>query len=252
MCIRDSREAARRTVCANNLAQLGLAVHNYEFAREHLPAGVTDTAPGPILTQPTGIHVGFLVSLLPQLEQRGIAKNFDVKLGTYAKANAPARMVPIRSLICPSSGIFEGVNVAGDAGVTSYAGCHNGTEVSIDSDNNGVLFLNSKITYGDIYDGSSNTILIGEMIPAADTLGWASGTRASLRNTGSLMDTMGVRGMAPLAPHEVGGFASDHPGTIMVCLTDGSVQALGFGVDTQLLENLGNREDGAMMGGFDW
>ena len=35
--VQAAREAARRTSCLNNLNQVGLAVHNYEFHFEALP-----------------------------------------------------------------------------------------------------------------------------------------------------------------------------------------------------------------------
>ena len=101
--VQQVREAARRTICANNLAQLGMAVHNYEFAREHLPPGVIEKN-GPIDTTEIGNHVGFLVHLLTYIEQRGIANNFDMDAGTYAAANAPAREMVIPTFICPSFG----------------------------------------------------------------------------------------------------------------------------------------------------
>ena len=173
------REAARRAVCQNNLAQLGIAIHNYEFSMEHLPPGVVNNG-GPIRTEEKGQHVGFLVQLLPYIEQKGIAKNFDIAAGTYAAVNAPARAMRIPVFECPS--FYFSMNDAQTAGITNYAGCNNGSEKPIDVKNNGLLFLNSNVTYGDIFDGSTNTILVGEMAPMKDTLGWASGTRASLRN----------------------------------------------------------------------
>ena len=211
--VQQVREAARRTTCANNIAQIGLAIHNYEFATEYLPPG-TQEPKGPIASDEIGLHVSFYVELLPFLEQRAIAANFDKKLGTYAPANAPARVQQILVLKCPSDG-KAGLNSALTAGTTNYAGNHHSTEAPIDADNNGLLFLNSKLQIADIFDGSSNTILVAEFLPQTDTLGWASGTRACLRNGGP-MTTSAVmeanEAILPLPVDEVGGFGSHHPG----------------------------------------
>ena len=51
-----------------------------------------------------------------------------------------------------------------------------------------MLFLNSNLRYSDILDGRSQTLLLGEFRPDFDELGWVSGTRASLRNTGTIND----------------------------------------------------------------
>jgi prepilin-type N-terminal cleavage/methylation domain-containing protein len=248
--VQQVREAARRTACANNLAQLGLAVHNYEFSMEHLPAGVINKN-GPIRSEAIGQHVGFLVELLPYIEQRGIANNFDVAAGTYAPANAPARKMVISTYLCPSFSLR--MNDDETAGLTNYAGCHHGSETPIDSTNNGVLFLNSKINYGDIIDGSCNTILIGEMLPFADSLGWASGTRASLRNPSEMLDNVDFQQLIRNPPASVlivGGFGSLHPGGVQFCFAGGAVRFLTQSTDPILLEHLGNRSDGAMMGDF--
>lgn len=250
--VQQVREAARRTVCANNLSQVGLAIHNYEFAREHLPPGVINDK-GPILTEEIGLHVGFLVELLPYIEQRGIADNFDKSIGTYAPANSAARNMSIPIYKCPS---FPDVRGGPVPGLTNYAGCHHAKETQIDADNNGLLFLNSRVALADIYDGTSNTILVGEMLPTTDTLGWASGTRASLRNPSQLLglaDLAVLNQALPLKPTEVGGFGSSHPGTINFCLGDGSTHSFFRGMGGATLNNLGDRADGKMMGDFiDW
>ncbi len=248
--VQQVREAARRCTCANNIAQLGLATHNYEFAMEHLPAGVIDQAGGPILTQETGQHVSFLVTLLPYIEQFGIANNFDIAAGTYAAANAPARQMRIPTYQCPS---FPGdhSNEAGTAGLTSYAGCHHSKEVQIDVDNNGLLFLNSEVRYSEILDGSSNTILLGEFMPLGNSLGWASGTRSSLRNTSELIDIQTWQQMDAArteTPTTVGGFGSPHPGVALFSMAGGSVQYLSHAIDPNVFEFLGDRADGEMMG----
>lgn len=246
--VQQVREAARRTSCLNNIAQLGLAIHNYEFSREHLPAGVTNDT-GPIRTEEVGQHISFLVELLPYIEQRGIADHFDTSLGTYAPENEPARNMSIPTFLCPSFH-FESFE---SPGITNYAGCYNSTETQIADDNNGLLFLNSRVALADIYDGTSNTLLLGEMMPLQDSLGWASGTRASLRNPGKLLNSRDLEQLNRSLPRpvtEVGSFGSPHPAGVNVCLADGSVHTFDRSMDPTTLEFLGNRSDGEMMGDF--
>ena len=248
--VQQVREAARRTACQNNLAQVGLAIHNYEFAREHLPPGVTNDT-GPIRTEEIGQHVSFLVELLPYIEQRGIADNFDKSLGTYAKANAPARNMSIPVYLCPS--FLNSRTGTGLPGITNYAGCYDASETQIAKDNNGLLFLNSRVALADIYDGTSNTLLVGEMLPLEDSLGWASGTRASLRNPSALLqlrDLELLNQSLPLPVTAVGSFGSPHPAGVNFCLADGSVHTFYRAMSGQILNLLGDRSDGEMMGEF--
>jgi prepilin-type N-terminal cleavage/methylation domain-containing protein/prepilin-type processing-associated H-X9-DG protein len=252
--VQAAREAARRMSCSNNMAQLGLAMHNFEFALEHLPSGVINPD-GPIRSEPIGQHVSWHVQLLRYVEQQGIADNFDIEAGAYADANAAVKLQSVATFVCPSSP--WSTNADRTAAVTNYAGCHHHEESAIASDNTGLLFLNSKVKYSEIYDGSSNTILIGEMLPYADSLGWVSGTRATMRNTGTKINGSNLRRdrsfMNQLPedtdPLWVSGFGSLHPGGAQFCLADGSVRFLTESIDPKLYRDLGHRADGAMMGG---
>ncbi len=247
--VQQAREAARRCSCANNMSQIGLAAHNYDFAMERLPTGVINPT-GPILSLPIGQHTGHLVLLLPFIDKPNIAKNFDIAKGAYDPANAKARAMSIGTYLCPSFPDWK--NVDQTAGLTNYAGCHHHKEAQINDDNLGLMFLNSRIRYADITDGSSNTILYGEMLPDSSSLGWASGTRASLRNTGSLNGQQ----QAPLAavvppaltPVFVGGFGSLHQGGAQFVLADGSTTFFSDSIDLKVFANLGNRQDGEMIG----
>lgn len=249
--VQQAREAARRCACSNNMAQLGLAAHNFDFAMERLPQGVINPT-GPISSTPVGQHTSHLVLLLPYVDKPNVAAHFDVAKGAYDPANAKARKISIDTYICASfSGGFK--NDGMTAGITNYAGCHHHKEAQINDDNNGLLFLNSRIRYGDITDGASNTILYGEMLPLPATLGWASGTRASLRNTGSIIDsannwnTVPPVPMLPPAPVDVGGFGSMHAGGANFCFADGSVKFLSASIDAKVYEYHGNRKDGEMI-----
>ena len=178
--IQAAREAGRRCSCSNNLTQLILAVHNYEMAHGVYPPGTIDNAKGPIVNAalPTSYHHNWIVQILPYLEERNTWNAIDKSVGVYnAKNAAPAGALP-RLLACPSCWLGRGNNVS------EYAGVHHETEKPIDAKDNGVFFLNSRVRYDDIPDGSSHTLFIGEKHPDVWDLSWMSGTRATLRNTG--------------------------------------------------------------------
>jgi prepilin-type N-terminal cleavage/methylation domain-containing protein/prepilin-type processing-associated H-X9-DG protein len=252
--IQAAREAARRTSCVNNEVQLALAVHSYEFHFETLPPGVTNPT-GPIRNEPNGNHVGWLARILPYFEEYTLFRKFDADAGAYAPANAPVRSAEIDCLICPSEP-GEISNQDHTIARSTYAGCHNDVEAPIDKDNRGLLFLDSKIRYSDIEDGSSKTILLSEKLLGPDDLGWVSGTRATLRNTGIKPNwadgdrAKSLHELAEEAPPNslfVGGFSSRHPGIINVAFADGSVRAVTDSIDLETFHQLGNRADGQIM-----
>lgn len=243
--IQAAREAARRSSCLNNISQLAIAMHNYEFAVEHLPAGVINPE-GPIRSEDDGQHVSWIVQILPYVEMGNVYEAFDQKAGAYAPVNSVIRAIPVSLFTCPS---FPGSDVSAktDAAVSTYAGCHNEVEAPIDADNHGLLFLNSSVKYKDIKDGSSQTLLIGE-VRDEHTLGWVSGTRSTLRNTSQINGPRPRRGdpEIPRGPLEVGGFSSAHPGTVQIATADGSCHSLNEDIDAEALRQLGHRADGAL------
>lgn len=251
--VQQAREAARRSSCKNNLMQLGLALHNYEMMHEVLPPGTINTD-GPIKHEPKGHHVSWIVQLLPFIDQRIEYAHFDFSAGVYADENAEVRKSLINTLLCPSDGAR---NSNDDSTLNSYAACHNDTDAPIDVDNTGVMFLNSSIRYEQISDGSTHTIFLGEKLRQAGSLGWASGTRATLRNTGSLNE--GVEDefqhqqdptvQAELDPDKVGGFGSRHQGGAHFTFGDGHIQFLTENINTDLFKQLGHRADGKLIPG---
>ena len=282
--VQQAREAARRSQCKNNLMQIGIALHNYEMRHECLPPGSIDPN-RPIRNEDKGYHVGWIVQVLPDLDATNVFKRFNFTASVYDKSNDAPRGVSLPSLLCPSNSAGRGLGV----GATTYAGCHHDVEAPIDIDNNGVLFLNSHIRYRDITDGSSNTIFAGEHSDV-DPLGWASGTRATLRNTSLMIGGWGPgprpnlpgvpgkpaagplasgQGGAQVAPPagagavpvaaaddksalllEVGGFSSMHAGGAQFLLGDGAVRFISQSVNPPLFKNLGNRADGELPAEF--
>jgi len=190
--IQATREAARRIQCSNNLVQIILAVHNYEMASGFYPAGTQEPA-GPIVNAapPLGYHHNWISEVLPYMEQRNAYDLLDRSASIYAPSNAAVAKAMPKFLRCPS-------NAAGSwQPIPCYAGVHHDKEAPIDAKDNGTFFLNSRVTYDDVKDGSSHTFFIGEKLPDAWDQHWLSGTRATLRNTGTPMNWMTGRNRLP-------------------------------------------------------
>ena len=226
-------------------------MHHYDFSMEQLPSGVINPT-GPIRSEEIGQHVSWTVQILPYMEEGNVYRHFDSQAGAYAAVNEPVRIKDIALLQCPSSpGIPTLGRGQGIGAFSSYAGCHHGSETPIDSDNNGLLFLNSHIRYRDIADGSSHTILLGELQTSPPNLSWVSGTRSTLRNASKIGSTenwnqqwqSSVRD-TDRDPLQVGGFASFHTGGANFVFADGAVRFVSQNVLPEVLRNSGNRADG--------
>ena len=254
--VQQAREAARRSSCKNNLAQIGLALHNYYHQWETLPPGTVNPE-GPIRWEEQGYHFSWTLAILPQIDQLPMFENYDRNKGVYAAENADVRDITVAIYNCPSSPHTYNVRTPGGAEVSasSYAGCHHHEEAMIDVNQSGVLFLNSSVRFEQIRDGASNTIFIGEKVDTDTTLGWVSGTRDTLRNTssirgpGSYEERENLRNNPP-PPNQVGGFGSYHAGGAQFALGDGSVRFISENIDPAVFKNLGNRGDGKMIGDF--
>jgi prepilin-type N-terminal cleavage/methylation domain-containing protein/prepilin-type processing-associated H-X9-DG protein len=256
--VNAAREAARRTQCMNNLMQLSVAIHNYEYHFESLPSGTTNPD-GPIRNVEEGLHISWIVKILPYLEENAMYQRFDQVAGTYAPVNRQLRTYPIVSTVCPSSPNDQSSD--DDIAQSNYAGCHHDVEAPIDKDNHGLLFLNSKVTYAEIFDGSAKTILLGEILPDATLLGWASGTRATLRNGNRIeeprVETARQRpidgdatdaGADTSDPLYVGGFGSYHSGMVAnFAFADGSIRSISTDIDPEVLRRYCHRADGELI-----
>ncbi|NUQ61607.1 MAG: DUF1559 domain-containing protein [Pirellulales bacterium] len=249
--VQAAREAARRASCVNNLTQLILAVHNYNMAHRVYPPGTVNPT-GPIENIPRGYHHNWISQALPYLEQFNAYRHMNFGASVYDASNQRVRQVSISTLRCPSSPA-----VAREIGFTNYAGCHHHLEEPIDAGNHGVFFLNSAVHDEDITDGASQTLFLGEkLVDEDETLGWASGTRATLRNTGTNINAARDRNRPRGAPEPpaaepgplfVGGFASHHPGGANFALGDGSIRFLSESIEREILQQLAQRSDGELL-----
>jgi prepilin-type N-terminal cleavage/methylation domain-containing protein/prepilin-type processing-associated H-X9-DG protein len=162
--VQKVREAAARTQCANNLRQIGLALHHHHATYQRFPPG---------RGTPTPSIFSAHAYLLPYLEQEPLYRqinftlapaDFTIPTMTYSgAANLPAASTLLPTFLCPSdptvgrvpSLAYAGTNYAANAGTGLLA---YGSLTQAD----GVFFLGSKIRIADILDGASNTAAFSE------------------------------------------------------------------------------------------
>jgi len=104
--VQAAREAARRGQCANNLKQIGIALHGYHDAHASLPQGrlfSRDPRYVPVGDPCTGpFDRSFLVAVLAQAEQTPLYNAINHDTTVFAPENGTARAATVGIYACPS------------------------------------------------------------------------------------------------------------------------------------------------------
>ncbi len=162
--VQQAREAARRTQCKNNLKQLGLAMHNYQSSYSKFPPSATISGGSATNNGSWSVHG----RILPQLEQENLSKL--VVLSSPWDSQAVINNVQILVFGCPSD---PNRDRARDTGAgkpnlypTSY-GFNFGTwfvhDLQQGRGGDGMFYPNANLSFKDIADGSSNTLMVAEV-----------------------------------------------------------------------------------------
>jgi len=192
--VQTARESARTTQCGNNMRQLGLAVLGYESAKGIYPSGYANANFRPMLSGSNNYNrLSFIAAVLANMEEAKLydqmisyikARNDGAPWSTGASSgiNSPFIVQP-RSLLCPSEITFWAT--AGQTKPTSYH-CNRG-DIPMDSGywerrgpfandypNNG----DSPCSSADVRDGTSKTLMLGEVIIGDGTNKLRSGAGA--------------------------------------------------------------------------
>lgn len=301
--VQKVREAANRSTCSNNLKQLGLALLNYHDANNCFPPGELTIGSGT-----TAIHRGWITPILPNIELDNLYRLIDPNISWDDPRNDSTDLAVNphqinqnrpKLLQCPSApGKRSGSN---NRGPTDYSAINIHNHVSqgdvyvgytlprdqqklfgLSNEGGGVLINVSAPTPGgdtrglgiaDIYDGTSNTILVAEC--AGRNQAWINGQldnttvtnggrSVSWANPGNKLD---IRGYDPGPPPTKGGpravcavncvnaneVYSFHPGGAQVVMADGSVHlSLKAGTNLSLLRALITRAGGETVSSADF
>jgi len=281
--VQAAREAARRSQCANNLKQFGVAAHNYLAAKGVFPPGWSeDDRPDPA-ARATLLAWG--AHLLPYLEQAPLYQKFDLKKqSTEGTFGGPVENIDLIATVlpifrCPTDA--ESPNYGTFAqyeqynreipqiAVANYVGsgsvcesCHFGwfvpgqTAVGGCPDGiTGVLYRNSETSTGKILDGTSQTFFVGERIFRGDGLGpyWASvpGPVSNKSACWASLVTASLRSLhessLPMINGHWEGFSSKHPSGVQVLMCDGAVRNLTEDLNIVTLASLIQINDGKVI-----
>jgi prepilin-type processing-associated H-X9-DG protein len=203
--VQAAREAARCAQCANNLKQLGLALHGYHDVWQRFPLGAAHFDTADYSGAPSNNnHGSFLVGLLPYMELQNLYDLCDFKTNTdynsvFSGGTQKIHETWIPTLLCPSddapkywggnpftaSGPMSGWSTAGQNRATSNYAASMGSQSF--SGILGNVFGTGLVSHGDttaggyisgvfshlawgasiaeITDGTSCTIALGEMRP---------------------------------------------------------------------------------------
>jgi prepilin-type N-terminal cleavage/methylation domain-containing protein len=185
--VQQAREAARRSQCKNSLKQLSLAMHNYHDNFLQLPPAaivwVGDPTAEPNTGRgPTGRWYddhGWYGSLLPYIDQAPLFNRLNFSVRMSDAVNQAVRTTKVSTLECPSTGLkpneftsttwsrWRG-NYAVNFGNTNYG----------QSTKTGITFGGAPFSYrrsakfGEVTDGLSTTLLMGEVIATVTEPGW--------------------------------------------------------------------------------
>ena len=178
--VQKVRASAARASCANNLKQIGLALHAYHDTEGALPPAVrTARSRDPL------VYLSWRVRLTPYVEQaplwdgtqaafRAVPFPFVPNSDPANATKHPLRFHKVAVFICPADGRL---GTAWD--VTTYSvhrvrlSSYQGVSGTSALARDGVLYADSRIRLNDIHDGTTNTLMVGDRPPSADLrYGW--------------------------------------------------------------------------------
>src|SRR5262249_20263447 len=106
--VQKVREAAARIQCANNLKQIGLALHNYHDSYGTFPSGHVEQCPAGTTKAAENVchyYSGWAIAILPFIEQGNLFNQYvdfpNPNLEAKATANAAFCQTYVATYTCP-------------------------------------------------------------------------------------------------------------------------------------------------------
>ena len=241
--VQSARASARRVMCGNQLRQMGLALHLYHDSHLCFPPG--SYVMGPSFPMQSGWGWGAMI--LPALEQQSLHNQIDFRSGTAVGNNLALIATSIPPWRCPSEIAADQIEAfpLDHSPFLLASGNYCGSE--------GVLAAMSRVRIGDIRDGTSRTLMLGErMVQSGEngTLPFSSAWCGQV----AFADVYEYRSVPHLFPsrmHPINASPADalcfggrHAGGANFVFADGSERFLNENIDGNVFESLGTASGG--------
>ena len=321
--VQQAREAARRTQCKNNLKQMGLAMFNYEGSYSRFPLPVYASFGQPYGYGNMGSTTVWSLAILPYIDQTPAFNLYNSNFSAFDPVNAAAGQTKISGYLCPSTprgansvsytnslvvGVFSSAPwTLTNAGAIDYITTNevqkaftkfivptatSGLEGwAVGGAKSGNTEINTPVggTIASILDGTSNTLMIGELAgrnqlyrtahtsvpivsagsPADEAYwqsifgagAWVDPFNGQWKLMGRLQDGTGIMGPCTINCSNSRSFNGDpeqysaglysfHTGGAQVLMCDGSVRFLNQNISNLTLIYLVGASDGQPIGEF--
>jgi prepilin-type N-terminal cleavage/methylation domain-containing protein len=165
--VQKVRESANRTQCANNLKQIGTAMHNFHDSYKFLP---TNIRPSAVIS----VRQRWVTQLLPFFEEQNLQDAYDITKNWSDPANLPVTSLPLKIMQCPSTpntgrldsdpslGAWNPIVACGDYAAIYGIDPRLAAAGYVQNAGPGVLLKNTRTRLADISDGLSKTLMITE------------------------------------------------------------------------------------------
>lgn len=240
--VQQTREAARRSTCKNNLKQIGLALHNYHDVHLSFPPAYCDDATAGAYNN----NLGWGTFILPYMDQATLYNKISSSGAMDTKWPSVAAMtsgptayakVVLPTYICPSDPM-DGINtkILGSVGKSNYKAVRSSV----------VATPTKARRMRDVTDGTSNTLMIGELDTKNHVGSIWVGKNDNSRNVLSFTTiTYRINGVDV---DDV--FGSIHAGGCHFLLVDGHVRFISENIDAVLYTALGTYNGDEVVGEF--
>ncbi len=283
--VQKVREAAARLQCSNNLKQLGLGFHNYHGSFKRLPPGLSWTSPSSFYS---GARHSWFPLILPFVDQEPLfnmlpqpqTQNLQWTPWYSTQANnatGPTRVI-VPLVLCPTDdGAFTetqpwGVFTLGNYHVF-FGGTNLGQAAALTGGQRGAFGVNWGARMGDMSDGSSNTMVMGEYLRSRGTTNDQRGLHwgdqpgyghiyAALNPNTTSPDTLytGYCNNLPLlnlpcisgdsGPNNTAASRSKHSGGVQVLIGDGTVRFVNQSINSATWQALVTIDGSESIGDF--